>query len=1185
MPTPIDELSIEIDAKAQNANSAIDSLCRKLDRLATSLSTVDSSKLNGLANSIQRLGAAMQTMNTVKTADFTRLATNLSRLGAVNVSALNSAASSMSHLTRAFNSLGTVSANAVAVGDLAKNIAKLGNKSVQTAIANIPQLAKALKGLMTTLAGAPKVSQSVIQMTNALANLTAQGSKVGSASNSIVKGFNRTSSGATRTKKSFKGLASAFGRFYANCFLVIRGVKALWKSISSTADYLEAFNYFEVALDKVGNDWKNQFSEYGYESAEEYANSFKTRLSKSLSGLSGVQISVDSSGETGLLTDTGLKNLGLNIQEVTQYASQLASVTNSVGQTGETTLATASAFTKLGADMSSLFNVNYSDVMKNLQSGLIGQSRALYKYGIDITNATLQTYAYKLGVSKAVSEMTQAEKMQLRMIAILDQSKVSWGDLANTINSPSNMLRQFKNNLKEAGMILGQLFVPLLQKVLPIINGVTIAIKRMFVSLASIMGIKLDLSSFGQGTSDVADEMDSLSDSYDNATESANKLKKAVYGFDEINANTSKDSSSTGTTSTGSSVDLTKDILKATEEYESAWSKAFSKMQNEADKFADKFSKAMQPVKKIIQDFAVGDYFQAGQDVSNLVVGINNFVANAIDKVDWHGIGTKVGDFVAGINWLDVLGSIGNLVWQAIKASIEQYSGMFDAAPVETTIITAVALLKFTGLGKIVWGKITKEILKHLNFTTIGQAFVAGVKGLFGSKAATSALAFMDKLAVGFTGITSFIGGAVLAVGNFFSMWKNGFNWLKEILMVLGTAIAAVGAVILGIATGPVAAVVAAVAAAVGTVTVLLHDNWNAVCKWFSGAGEWFSTNVIEPVASFFEDLWKKVSVFFKKLWDDIKSVWIGASTWFNAYVIEPIVSFFTGLAKRVGQIFEGLFILVRAVWKVASTWFNDSVIHPIKNGFDWLWDGIKAIWSTVPEWFDAYVITPISNVFSKIWGVVSGVFSTAWNEAKKIWMNASGWFGENVISPVSNAFRVACDTIGGFFGSLWNGVKNGVAMAMNAVIGTIEKAINFLVNGVNAIITGFNKVVKWGAGVVGEDWGGVDLIPKAKLPKVPAFAVGGFPEDGLFFANHTEMVGQFSNGKTAVANNEQITEGIRRAVVDGMMEVFMATSGDGGDGQTIEIPLYIGNEQIAKATSKGISSLKRRGVILPEFA
>lgn len=247
---------------------------------------------------------------------------------------------------------------------------------------------------------------------------------INKTTSSMASGLSRISTSAQKTTKSFGGLASSIGIFYATWFLVIRGIKSLGKSVESTADYIEAFNYFNVALGKIGSDWSNQFEKYGYENAEAYAESFSKRLQQDLSGLSGLAISTDASGN-GLLSSTGMKNLGLNIQEVTQFASQLASVTNSVGQTGEVSLATANAFTKLGADMSSLFNLDYSSVIKNLQSGLIGQSRALYKYGIDITNATLQTYAYELGLSKAVSEMTQAEKMQLRMIAILDQSKVS----------------------------------------------------------------------------------------------------------------------------------------------------------------------------------------------------------------------------------------------------------------------------------------------------------------------------------------------------------------------------------------------------------------------------------------------------------------------------------------------------------------------------------------------------------------------------------------------------------------------------------------------------------------------------------------------------------------------------------------------------------------------------------------
>ena len=140
-------------------------------------------------------------------------------------------------------------------------------------------------------------------------------------------------------------------------------------------------------------------------------------------------------------------------------------------------------------------------------------TKRLYKYGIDITNATLQTYAYNLGVEKSISEMTQMEKQQLRVLAILDQSKVSWGDLSNTINSPSNMIRQFNTNVKETGMVLGQIFIPVLQKVMPVVNGVTIAIKRMLVSFATLMGVKIDFDAFGQnGYQDTTDGLEDMAD-------------------------------------------------------------------------------------------------------------------------------------------------------------------------------------------------------------------------------------------------------------------------------------------------------------------------------------------------------------------------------------------------------------------------------------------------------------------------------------------------------------------------------------------------------------------------------------------------------------------------------------------------------------------------------------------------
>ena len=52
----------------------------------------------------------------------------------------------------------------------------------------------------------------------------------------------------------------------------------------------------------------------------------------------------------------------------------------------------------------------------------------------------------------------------------------------------------------------------------------------------------------------------------------------------------------------------------------------------------------------------------------------------------------------------------------------------------------------------------------------------------------------------------------------------------------------------------------------------------------------------------------------------------------------------------------------------------------------------------------------------------------------------------------------------------------------------------------------------------------------------IPAYEVGGFPEDGLFFANHNELIGQFSNGKTVVAPNPDIQKGIEEAAYRGFV-------------------------------------------------
>ena len=681
----LDSLEVKITGTATKAINSVDKLINQLTRLSTSLATVNGSSLSSLANGVSQLGSAMQNMN-AGTADFTRLAKNITKIGSVDSAALANTATSLEAVTKAVASISAIPQNATQVTEFAKSLGKLGSKSIENAVVNIPKLGNALNGLMATLSRAPTVSQNVIQMTNALANLASQGSKVGTSSNSLQKSLYGVSTSVRTATKSSWSLASAIGKFYATYFMVIRGSKKLIEAIKSTTDYIEAFNYQAVAFGKIGSEWDKDYEKYGYDNATAYAESFQNRVNDTLGKLSGLKVNV----QGGLLEESGAKNLGLNIQEITQYASQLASVTNSLGQTGEATTAITKSMTMLAGDISSLFNVDYSTVAQNLQSGLIGQSRALYKYGIDITNATLATYAYNLGISKSVSEMTQMEKQQLRVLAILDQSKVSWGDLANTINSPSNMLRQFSNNMKEVGMVAGQLFIPILSKVMPVVNGVTIAIKRLLVNLASLMGVKIDFESFGQsGYKDTSDGLEDISDGYQDVADSAKKATLSLMGFDEINKLQDDTSSSKGSSGGGgSSIDLTDDITKAAAEYEAAWNKAFANMENSATEWADKIEKAIKKGdwygigtyagKQINKGINAVPWKKTGEAITTAVCKTLDFADGFISSVDWEQLGKDIIKFIEGINLGKIAVKVSDLTIDLALSAIKLLWGAYQ---------------------------------------------------------------------------------------------------------------------------------------------------------------------------------------------------------------------------------------------------------------------------------------------------------------------------------------------------------------------------------------------------------------------------------------------------------------------------------------------------------------------------
>lgn len=594
------------------------------------------------------------------------------------------------------------------------------------------------------------------------------------------------------------------------------------------------------------------------------------------------------------------------------------------------------------------------------------------------------------------------------------------------------------------------------------------------------------------------------------------------------------------------------------------------------------------------------DFALLAKTINAWVQGIYTMLTTAIKNVSWKDVLKGITDFLSNLDIKTVEIIVGTLlIKKIISLKLGSVARTFIGKSLSKAIAQAIAskigfeLVKGAGIRTAIM-QAFKTIFASLS-TNLGLLIEGLFSGLSLGDAitATFGTGAADLLAT-IGSAFSAIAGTILSIVNFVKMLKDGFSWVNEILMVIGVALATIGAILAGVAALP-AVIVGAIVAAVATIVVVVKDNWNAICELFSTVGDWFNVNVIKPVVSFFKDMWKTISGFFGSLWNSIVNVWQGASKWFSSTVIEPIVGFFKGFAMRAQQIFQGVWTIIQAIWIVASSWFNNNVITPISNLFNFLKtliqttiqtakDFVFSTWQGVASWFSGTVIQPISNFFNMLKAGITSALSVAKNFVISTWQSVAGWFNGNVISPITNCFNIMKNGITSAFNYVWSSIKGGVTGAMNYVISKIENGVNFVVSGINSLLRGFNKVVSMAAKVAGTNWGGVSLVPKVHIPRLASGGIFPRGEDGMAFINHNELVGKFSNGKNVVANNQQITEGIKQAVMEGMAQVMMNSNVGGNPAPIIENVFKCDSETLYRMTQVGKAKHGQRYIVANEF-
>lgn len=862
--------------------------------------------------------------------------------------------------------------------------------------------------------------------------------------------------------------------------------------------------------------------------------------------------------------------------------------------------------TQLGYDIASFYNLDFESAMQKVQSGIAGELEPLRRLGYDLSVARLEQERLNLGIDKSVSSMTQAEKSQLRYYAMMTQVTQVQGDMARTLEQPANMLRVLKAQFEQCARAIGNLFIPILVKVLPFAIAVANALREIIAAIAGLFGVTLQAPDWGDSFGGATSGSGAIADNMDSAAGSAKELKKYLAGFDELNVLPDQNQGGgSGGSAGGGGGDLGIELP------------GYDFLKNAVGNKIDEWKKKLEPLVNFVKDnlkeilelvATIGTALLAWRLATELMTGIS-----ALKALSQNGLSIPL-TITAGA----ILTATGfKIEFSGIKDAIEKKLNGFNFSEIILGGLVGTAGTGLLGKG------IGQFIAKAFSESTVAKAITAG-----GGTISTGLIG---------TAIGGIVAGIPMFVTGVYDSIMNGLNILNGLLIPAGSTLASAGiGAIIGSLGGPIGtgigAIIGLVVGGLTDIGILIYQKWDEISAWlsksFSSAKEsisntwsslfgWFNTNFIQPVGNFFDGLWENISTSATECWENVSDAFGDAARWFDETVIQPVSGFFSELLENVsllahdtwrgikdffspaaewfselwgsvsktfedvfydiGVIARGTLETIKIVWGIFSEWMYENVIQPIKTFFSGLWadvaelavgswESVKNAWGTFTQWIETAVIAPVEEFFSNLWAGVLTWANDAWDGIKNAFYESGMWFDSNVIQPLSNLFSSLWSGITGWASNTWNSICNGFLTAYNYInthfISPLRYAVSTVFNGLvgavksalNGVISALNSALSWMFGGINgilsslRNFSIAGYSPFAGLreisvPKIPMLANGGYVDQGqLFIAREAgaEMVGSIGR-RTAVANNDQIVEGITNGVREGNDDVVNA--------------------------------------------
>lgn len=752
------------------------------------------------------------------------------------------------------------------------------------------------------------------------------------------------------------------------------------------------------------------------------------------------------------------------------------------GDTAERAQLMSQNLTQLGYDISSFFNISIEDAMQKLQSGISGELEPLRRLGYDLSQARLEQIALNLGIKESVANMTQAEKAELRYYAIMTQVTTAQGDMARTLEAPANQLRILQAQLTQAARAIGNIFIPALNAILPYAIAVVQVIREIANALANLAGFKLTEVDYS-GVNSAAVGAGSLADNLDDAAGAAKKLKQYTAGFDELNVfapNTGSGSGAGAGGAGGFDFDLpTYDFL------------------------GDAVQTRIGEIKKMIEDTLA--------EITTIVSGFM-LAVGAILVVTGVNIPLGVGLMAAGA--VGLAATVG-LNWTAMSSELASTLALITGV-VGGFLLALGAIMAFSGanlplgIALMALGGASLVSAAVINWHNSDRHLTDALTTLTGVLAGAS-LAVGAMLA--FTGVATGLGIALMAVGAVTLVSAAALNW-NSIPDALASPVSRVGLLVSGatLALGAILAFsgcmplgIALMAIGATSLVSVMALNWNGLSDEIQ--------NVIAIITTV-------VSVAFLA---------IGAALAFSGANIPlglallaagavtmgtAIMPNWNDLSDNVQQKISMITTVVGgALLAVGAILALSGVALPLGLGL--MAAGALSLGAVATLNWD-FVVNSIKKVVSVITGILSGALIVL---GVLLCLSGAGVGLGLAVLAAGLSLSYAAWTLDD------NPITRFVRQMANSIIG--------LVNGVIDAINDMFHIQFNGLSVMG-----ITLIPAfnirlVDIPHIPFFEDGGFPNEGqLFIAREAgaEMVGAMGR-RTAVANNDQIVEGISAGV------------------------------------------------------